>query len=97
MYALEHFNVQLGRFPRHQGVAHWEGEISEWDKQSKQLIVNRRHHFERRVKVQLRRRRQQFQLGVSREYERRSLIEAKPVNAQQHAWLVTIIIDLCCL
>jgi len=28
---LEHFQVQFSRFPRHQGVTHWEGEISEGD------------------------------------------------------------------
>jgi len=28
---LEHFHVQFSRFPRHQGVTHWEGEISEGD------------------------------------------------------------------
>jgi len=26
-----HFHVQFSRFPRHQGVTHWEGEISEGD------------------------------------------------------------------
>jgi len=31
LYSLEHFHVQFSRFPRHQGVTHWEGDISEGD------------------------------------------------------------------
>jgi len=52
LYFLEHFYTQFGRFPRHHRVTHWKREISEEDKQSKQLIINRRHHFERCLKVQ---------------------------------------------
>jgi len=50
LYFLEHFYVQFGRLSRHQRVTHWKREIS-GDKQSKQLIMNRRHHFEHCVKV----------------------------------------------
>jgi len=39
LYFLEHFYVQFGRLPRHQRVTHWKREISEVNKQSKQLII----------------------------------------------------------